>query len=90
MGDIIRVTCSGCDLDRRAFVGVGMLAQGQELCACHRCRSLEIIPTDADSPLDDDVLKCSVCRTSVSPVQDEDVCPLCQGTLSTWLDGNWD
>ena len=90
MGEIIRVTCSQCDLNREEFVGVGMLAIGQELCACYRCRRLVRKKFKWDTQPDSGSLRCPYCRLNIKPIQDEALCPLCDGNLQVEFNGDWD
>ena len=90
MGDTIRVTCSQCNIDREEFVGVGMLAEGQELCSCYQCERLVLKKYRWKNDFDLKAVKCPVCKANVEPVHNETPCPLCGGRLQVEITGNWD
>ena len=42
MGELIHLTCTGCDVDRQDYLGSGMSGQLRTLCACDHCRRVVI------------------------------------------------
>lgn len=100
MGDMMRLYCIGCGIDRNEFLGVGMSLEGQELCACYRCRrfvrkKIKWTPTTSDTdPLttipEISDLKCPYCRKPVVPFESGDRCPVCESVAELQPIGIWD
>lgn len=73
MGEEIRVTCSGCRVNRRQSVGVGMMGRGTELCACYACkkfvvRKIEMWGSHFDEPPIELKSTCKSCGGDIVPV----------------------
>jgi hypothetical protein len=90
LGDIIRVTCNKCDVEREEFVGVGMMALGHELCACYSCKRFVLKKLKWQRGVNRESFACPYCRESITPVQDNDQCPLCDGIVQVDHAGLWD
>jgi len=100
MGDLIRLNCTGCGIDRTEYLGVGMSLEGQELCACYRCRRfvrkrIKWAPTtgadDAWTTVPElSELKCPYCRKPVVPFERGDRCPICESPVDLQPIGIWD
>jgi hypothetical protein len=90
MGEMIRVCCKHCGVDREEYVGVGMLGVGAELCSCYRCRRLVMKKVRWNSDLDNQVLKCPYCRSKIEIVREGDLCPICGDPLDLEFVGHWD
>lgn len=42
VGELIHLTCTGCDVDRQDYLGLGMSGQLRMLCACDHCHRVVI------------------------------------------------
>lgn len=100
MGELIRLTCSGCGADREECLGIGRSLEGTELCACYRCRryvrkKIKLVRSTTDPDLWSEVpdvadLKCPYCRKSVRPLEAGDQCPICESAIELQPIGIWD
>lgn len=100
MGDMMRLYCIGCGIDRNEFLGVGMSLEGHELCACYRCRrfvrkKIKWAPMTSDTDPFATIpelssLKCPYCRKPVVPFESGDRCPVCESAAELQPIGIWD
>jgi hypothetical protein len=100
MGEIVKVTCSECDIDRDDFLGWGMAGHSRTLCACDHCHRL-IVKQGSWQQEEPAVLRCPYCKRPVRrvfPAEDLELngvtalgrCPRCDGTLYGDVHGCWD
>ena len=100
MGEMMRLHCSGCGIDRNEFLGIGMSLEGQILCACYGCRrfvrkriSLKELANESNewaTVPDPDDLRCPYCRKPVKSFENGDACPVCESTAVVEWIGIWD
>ena len=94
MGEMLRIVCETCGLDRNVFHGVGMAGLGEMLCTCHRCKRLVMKKWSIhDEPPKGDSFTCPYCKRPIEPTLVEDRtpdCPACNGPLIVESIGVWD
>lgn len=103
MGEIVRTSCDGCDIDRHDFLGAGIYFNGKTLCACYHCqRLIAKRPRLRGAEPPPAELRCPYCRRVVEELPtfaDSDdpfeappaeKCPRCGGTLTFEVVGVWD
>jgi hypothetical protein len=101
VGDVLYVTCDGCDLAQQEDVGCGMRIR-VTLCACHRCRKLVTFEERAFEPpaVDAGPPRCPSCGGPVEAFDIGEVpsnehivigsCPSCGSSLRAIEVGLWD
>jgi len=94
VGEILRVVCERCGLNRDVFNGVGMSGLGETLCACYRCERLVMKKWSVhDDPSKQDNFTCPYCKHPIQPMpvdgRNPD-CPTCDGQLVVESIGMWD
>lgn len=103
MGEIVRTSCEGCDVDRQDVLGWGMSGMGTALCACSNCERLIVkrLPMYSDRAVLTE-LRCPYCKRPVVALRPRSDavggrakerpqrCPRCGGELTFELTGLWD
>lgn len=102
MGEMVRVRCDGCDIDRQDFLGWGMNGDSRTLCACIHCRRLVVKngrwTSQGEEPA---LLRCPYCkrklerlfprgRAELDGQRALGTCPKCSGSITGELVGIWD
>jgi len=94
MGEIVRIACERCGLDRDVFDGVGMAGLGETLCACYRCERLVMKKWSVhDDPAKQDNFTCPYCKHPIEPMLGDGRthdCPTCDRQLVVESIGVWD
>ena len=94
MGEMLRLVCKQCGLDREIFHGVGMLGSGETLCTCRHCKRLVMKKWSIhDDPPKGDPFTCPYCKRPIEATLVEDEtpdCPTCDRPLIVENIGVWD
>lgn len=91
MGSIQVFRCETCAVERREFTGLGMMAQGRELCACYKCKRLVLKKITYNPDMDYETnLRCPYCKNQIHPLQEPAACPVCDDELVIEFNGSWD
>lgn len=104
MGELVRVTCEACGIDRDDALGCGMLGTCFILCSCTHCKRLVTKRSPASmtvSPNEPRPLRCPYCKRVLLTLYPREqltlddaavvgACPLCSGPLVAQARGLWD
>ena len=94
VGEMLRISCEACGLDREVFHGSGMAGVGGTLCTCRRCKRLVLKKWSVhDDPAKWDNFRCPYCKHPIEPTIEDDKasdCPSCNGPLAIESIGIWD